>query len=270
MKTVIYQYYDGETTSGNEAGRRAMDKYATKIGSEYIYEQDPYWREDLGRYSPHYGTFKPIYTDEFYEFDYLMYADTDVFPREGLDENIFEEFAATGADVGICEEWNAPEARKRYTIGGGINNANDEKWCATIKEVYGAEMPRTKSGLPKVYNSGMIIWSKEGMQKARDQFLKFASFQAVVKAAGLPDFYTCDQPYIHAMLEVCDFNWITMPYKWNSSVHYDPGQKSQPRPILDLRDEDYNFVHIQLNGADNWDADKLHRVTNLPTEEWFL
>jgi len=39
---------------------------------------------------------------------------------------------------------------------------------------------------------------------------------------------------------------------------------------LDLRDEDYNFVHIQLNGADNWDADKLHRVTNLPTEEWFL
>ena len=54
MKTVIYQYYDGETTSGNEAGRRAMDQYATRIGSEYIYEQDPYWREDLGRYSPHY------------------------------------------------------------------------------------------------------------------------------------------------------------------------------------------------------------------------
>ena len=131
-------------------------------------------------------------------------------------------------------------------------------------------MPRTKSGLPKVYNSGMIIWSKQGMQKAREQFLKFASFQAVVKGAGLPDFYTCDQPYIHAMLEVCDFNWITMPYKWNSSVHYDPGQKSHPRPILDLRDEDYNFVHIQLNGADNWDADKLHRITNLPTEEWFL
>ena len=33
MKTVIYQYYDGETTSGNEAGRRAMDQYATRIGS---------------------------------------------------------------------------------------------------------------------------------------------------------------------------------------------------------------------------------------------
>jgi len=36
MKTVIYQYYDGETTSGNEAGRKAMSQYAKRIGSEYI------------------------------------------------------------------------------------------------------------------------------------------------------------------------------------------------------------------------------------------
>ena len=33
MKTVIYQYYDGETTSGNEAGRKAMSQYAKRIGS---------------------------------------------------------------------------------------------------------------------------------------------------------------------------------------------------------------------------------------------
>ena len=45
---------------------KTMEEYALRIGSEYIYEQDPYWRTDLGRYSPHYGTFKPIYEDEFY------------------------------------------------------------------------------------------------------------------------------------------------------------------------------------------------------------
>ena len=49
MKTVIYQYYDGETTSGNDG--RNNEEYALRIGSEYIYEQDPYWRTDLGRYS---------------------------------------------------------------------------------------------------------------------------------------------------------------------------------------------------------------------------
>lgn len=265
MKTAIYQYYDGQSTSGNDAGRKAMEEYATRIGADYIYEQDPRWRTDLGRYSPHYGTFKPIYTDSFYEYDYIMYADTDVFPREGLEENIFEGF---DAEVGICEEHNAPLARKLHTIGGGINNKNDEKWCSVIKEVYGKDMPRTSSGLPKVYNSGMIVWSKQGMEKARKNFKKFASFQAVVKGAGLPDFYTCDQPYIHAMLEVCEFDWVTMPYKWNSSVHYDPASKVKPRKIIDLREEDYNFVHIQMNGADNWSEEKLHRITNLPVEEW--
>jgi hypothetical protein len=86
----------------------------------------------------------------------------------------------------------------------------------------------------------------------------------------MPSFNTCDPPYIHAMLEVCEFNWKTMPYKWNSSVHYDPGVKSQPRPVIDLRKENCNFVHIQLNGADNFDEEKINRIVNLPDNEWNL
>ena len=261
MKTLIYQYYDGEVTSGHQAGIDAMKEYAERIGSEYLFELNPKWRTDLGRYSPHYGTFKPIYTDSFYKYDYVMYADTDVIPRQGLTDNIFEVFDATGCEVGICEEWNAPSARKKYTIGGGINNANDEKWVEVIEKTYSTTMPRTEGGLPKVFNSGMIIWSKDGMQKARDKFLKFSGFQAVVRGAGLPDFYMCDQPYIHAMLEVCDFNWEIMPYTWNSSVHYDPGDKSIDRAVIDLRNDDYKFVHIQMSGAGDWSADRIHEWT---------
>lgn len=78
MKTLIYQYYDGEVTSGHQAGIDAMKEYAERIGSEYLFELNPKWRTDLGRYSPHYGTFKPIYTDSFYEYDYVMYADTEI------------------------------------------------------------------------------------------------------------------------------------------------------------------------------------------------
>lgn len=266
MKTVVYQYYDGETTPGNEAGRKAMESYATSIGSEYIYEQDPYWRTDLGKYSPHFGTFKPIYEDEFYEYDYLMYADTDVWPRDGVTENIFEEFAKTGAEVGICEEWNAPMARKRHTIGGGINNANDMKWVEKVKEVYGKDMPLTADGLPRVFNSGMIVWSREGMKKARKSFKKFISYQAVM--VGLPSFYHCDQPYLSAMLEVCEFNWTVMDYKWNSSVHYDPGTRGPKRDVIDLRGDKCNFVHIQMSGANNMNHDQLHTITNKPVDEW--
>ena len=60
-----------------------------------------------------------------------------------------------------------------------------------------------------------------------------------------------------------------MDYKWNSSVHYTPGTSGDNRPVTDLRDNP-NFVHIQLRGADNWNEDKIIRVTNLPVGDWKL
>ena len=266
MKNLIYQCWDGDERSGNLAGIEAMEKYADKIGAEYVYEHNPKWRTDLGSYTANYGKFKPVYAYE--DYDNVMYADCDLVPRDDCGENIFESIK--DYEIGICEEVNAPLARKRHTIGGGINNANDEKWVGLVEKKWPVTMPRTTSGLPRVYNSGMILWSKDGMKKAREKFYPFEKYVKFTKAFNLPSFYTCDQPYIHAMLEVCEFNWKTMPYKWNSSVHYDPGVKSQPRPVIDLRKENCNFVHIQLNGADNFDKEKINRIVNLPVDEWNL
>ena len=263
MKTLIYQCWDGKERSGNLAGQALMKAYADKIGSDYVYEHNPQFRTDLGSYSANYGKFKPIY--EYNDYDFVMYADSDVVPKDDCKENIFEGF---DAELGICEEPNAPLTRNKHTIGGGINNANDEKWVELIEKKWPVKMPRTKSGLPKVYNSGMLLWSNDGMKKARDKFYDFAKYVKLMTAFKMPPFYTCDQPYIHAMLEVCKFDWKTMPYKWNSSVHYDPSVKTAPRPVIDLRKDNYNFVHIQLNGADNWDSNKIHRVVNLTVNEW--
>ena len=274
MKTVIYQYWDGVERPGNMAGLEAMKMYADRIGADHIYELNPKLQKDLGQYSPHYGKFKPIYDDKFADYYYIMYVDCDVVPTLNCTdinctENIFEEFAATGCEIGICEEINAPKTRKNFTIGGGINNANDEKWVNLIEKKWPVKMPRTNDGLPRVYNSGMLIFSKKGLRKAREKFFDFAKYVNFITVFKLPAFYTCDQPYVHAMLEVCGFDWTTMPYKWNSSVHYDPGVKTKPRPVIDLRNN-ANFVHVQLNGADDWDADKIHRVVNLPRKEWNL
>jgi hypothetical protein len=92
----------------------------------------------------------------------------------------------------------------------------------------------------------------------------------MVQAIGLPPFYTCDQPYLHAMLEVCKFNWITMDSKWNSSVHYVPKTGGNPRPVVDLRTPETNFVHVQLNGKHHFSASKLWDITNLPVDQWKL
>ena len=266
MKTLIYQYWDGTERPGNTAGVELMKAYADRIGAKHVYEKDIKFRTNLGSYSSSYGMFKPILEDN--DYDYIMYADCDVVPRDNCKENIFELLG--DHDIGICEEPNAPSARKKYTIGGGINNKNDEAWVDLIERKWNVTMPRTLDGLPKVYNSGMVLWSKAGMEKAREKLVDFAKYVNLINVFKLPPFYTCDQHYIHAMLEVCNFNWKVMPYKWNSSVHYDPGNKQQPRPVIDLRKDNCNFVHIQLNGADNFDKDKIHRIVNKPIEEWEL
>ena len=90
----------------------------------------------------------------------------------------------------------------------------------------------------------------------------------MIEGAQLPSFYTCDQPYLHAMLEIAKMNWTTMDYKWNSSVHYQPGTKD-PRPVVDLRDN-ASFVHVQLAGANEFDSKKMHRVVNDSVNEWAI
>jgi len=265
MKNIIYQYYDGIVNGCVRYSAERFKAYADKIGADYLFEDNPKYVTNLGQYSPHYGAFKPVYTDSFHEYDNVLFVDGDIFPVSDLEENIFDEF---DTEIGICEEWHAPDSRKKYNVAG-INNANDEKWVNLVESRWNVKMPRTKSGLPKVFNSGMVLYSNDGLKKARERFIPFNEYVSWIRRNGFPAFYTCDQPYLHAMLEVCEFNWKIMDYKWNSSVHFVPGT-SDPRPVIDFRDNKADFVHIQLRGKNNFDNDKIDRIVNLPTSMWNL
>ena len=269
MKTAIYQYWDGPVCSGNDAGSFAMKIYAKKIGADYFYEDNPGFVTDLGKYSPHYGAFKPLFDTRFDDYDYILFADTDVWPVEHITENIFDQFVGTDTEIGICEEVEQPIFRQKFNVGG-INSASDKRWMQMINSTFKVSLPVTKEGLPRVYNSGVVVYSKAGRLKAQQKFVQFDKYVSMVQATSLPPFYTSDQTYIHAMLDVCKFNWITMDNKWNSPVHYVPQTTGNPRPVVDLRTPETNFVHVQLNGKHHMDADKLHRITNLPVEDWNL
>jgi len=274
MKNLIYQYFDGPDLPGTRASVRSMKEYAERIGAEHLFEQDPNWLKgtygaDFGKYSPHYGCFKIIYDEYFEQYDNILFVDQDVMVVDDLQENIFD---LDVGHVGICTEGLQPELRKNQAISGIINNANDERWCQLLKQRWGVDMPRTESGLPKVYNSGVVLWSKAGREHARNNFVKFEEYVTLTRSTNppLPWFYMCDQPYLHAMLEVAGFDWTEMDPGWNHYVHYKPGTSGDNRPVTDYRNEDTKFVHIQLRGADDWDYDKLHRITNLPVSEWRL
>lgn len=267
MKALIYQYWDGKILEGVKAGSDAMKKYADRIGVDYLFEDNPRYRRDLGKYSPHYGQFK-ILEPQFDEYDKILFADTDVFPVEGLEENIFEQY---DCEIGICTEPFQPKHRLTSSVGG-ICNANDERWAKILRIVLRIEdIPRTEDNLPKVYNSGVVLYSRAGIEKAKERFIPFKEYVKMMEGRGMPTFYTCDQPYLHAMLQYCDFDWVEMDNNWNCYVHYvGPAGLDGKRKVNDTRTPDTKFVHIQLSAADHFDADKLWRITNLPEKDWKL
>lgn len=264
-KKLIYQYWDGTPTSECEASVKAMKNYAEEIGAEHLFELGPKFVTDLGKYSPHYGQFKVVFDESFDKYDQILFTDTDVFPVEDLQESIFDELAPTD-DIGIVEEWQQTEVRKKHTVAG-INHQNDLQWARIVENKWDVQMPRAKCGSVKAYNSGVVLWNRSGLEKAKKNFVPFKEYVNLIRAAGLPVFYTCDQPYLHAMLEVAELNWKSMDYKWNSSVHYVPGTSGR-RPVNDLRNDEANFVHVQLAGATNFDEERLHRVVNMPVWAW--
>ena len=108
MKNLIYQYWDGDLTPGCIAGTKSMKKYANRIGAKYLFEHSPRFVTNLGLYSPHYGSFKPVYDESFHVYDNVLFTDTDVFPVDDLEENVFDNFTA---DVGSCTEPDQPYLR---------------------------------------------------------------------------------------------------------------------------------------------------------------
>ena len=267
MRNLIYQFWDGRVRPSVHAGVANMKKYAEYVGADYVFEDNPKWIKslgmDFGNYSAHYGAFKPLWNKKYRDYDNILFCDTDIFVRDNCDENIFEQF---GKDIGICEE---PFQPKQRTITlGRITSELDERWASLMKKEYDADVPRTNEGLVKIYNSGVVLYSQKGAQHAREKWERFSDYVKIIRQAGLDSFYTCDQPYLHAMIFATDMNVQFMDLKWNSYVHGTRDKFQVARRIVDHRTHDTCFVHCQFPGADNMNAEQLWRITNLPRKEW--
>jgi hypothetical protein len=260
MKNLIYQYWDGDhTRSGVVAGVKAMKRYADTIGAEYIFEANPKYANscgfNFGPYTPHYGAFKPIL--QGWDYDNILFADTDVFPVHDLKQNIFEQ---NFAGIAVCRErWQTSNKPLHLREA-------DKQWAKIVEKHYEIQIPKDELGNVIIYNSGVVLYSRYGIELAQKYFVRFDEYVNLV-AGKLPVFYISDQPYLHAMLMKKGMQWSELNEDWNRYVHYLP-ETSDPRPVNDTRTETTKFVHIQLRGADDWSEEKLWRVTNRPLEEW--
>lgn len=244
-----------------EASVRNMGEYAARIGAQHRFDRDPRIAGKRCDVPGYFEWLNPILDESFSGYEFVLSVDCDVFCVEGLSRSIFEESVG---DVGICTEPYQPTYRAQ--LQGPICAANDEKWARFVKQRYGVELPRIDGRL-KVYNAGVVLFSADGLAKARESFEPFQKYIDAARTFGLPRFYCVDQNYFHAMM-VKHLDYTELDNGWNSYVHYIGKPEDKPRPINDSRDANTKMVHIQLRGADDFPADKLHRITNRPQADW--
>lgn len=268
MKNLIYQVWAGKLRPGCEYSAMLVKEYAARIGADYRLDIDPNIASSTCDVPMYFEWLNPMLDDTFLEYDNVAVLDLDVYPVDGLTESIFDECA--GYDCGICTEPFQGEYRASTTIGGHINSQNDEAWAKVVKKLYNVDLPRDSKGYLKVFNAGVVVFSRESLEIARKNFIPFQQYINDMRKAKLGRFYTVDQNYFHVMM--CKYyNYVELQKGWNSYIHYIRGPLSKTTPIHDGRPVSANrLVHIQLSNADYFENEKLYNITNKPMSQWNL
>lgn len=271
-RNLILQVWVGPIRPGVQASVDNIKLYANAIGADHEFSLDPTTGMSLSGVSKgYYDWMNPIVDRKYDKYDNIAVIDCDVYTPDGMTENIFD---VPYEDFGICTEPEQPKLRAQDP-GGRIGQAADEKWATILKQRLGIALPRDDQGLLKVYNAGVVLFSRAGIEKARKRFLTYIDYINLIRSYGMDRFYWLDQNYFHAMM-VGYTNYTELNNDWNALIHYQgkrDDKKERPgygRAINDPRTTTTKFAHVQLSEADHYDADKIWRIVNLPQEEWNL
>jgi len=265
MKNIIYQYWKGPLKPGIKLSTKLMKEYADRIGAEFRFDHNIEIASKTCDCPIYYEPANPLVDDSFDEYDNVLLIDIDVFPVDGLSENIFETLM--WEDAGICTEPKQPYYRSIYNVAG-ITTQNDNKWADVLRNRWGIEYTYDDQKRPMVYNTGVVVISKKGLQKMKKNWPSFQEYIDEMRKQGLPRFYTLFQDYFSAYIHQEGFEFQRMNNGWNSYMHK---VGSHPKAkIGDTRTEETKMVHIMFRTADDWPEDALLRVTNNPVDEWNL
>lgn len=264
MKKLVYQYWNGDVPPGARASFASVAAYAKRIGASHRADENGNWSRTIGGNTRQYDMLRPVFDDEFGEYDKVLFLDADIFAVDGVADDIFE---IPVGDMGICVEPHQPGLRA--SMKGGISAASDEKWAAAMEKKWGMKLPRDGKGRLLVYNSGVVMYTRKGIGIMRKRFVTPSEYLAVVPGS-LHNLYRSDQNYLHAMMFKAGLDFAELSTDWNSIVHFLGSRSDRVRPVHDGRGPDAKFVHIQLSNADHWRPETLWRVANLGQGEWRL
>lgn len=272
-KNLIYQYWEGNAIPFYASvSQNQMKDYADFCEADYRFDLNHHYFNNTTLYSQYYNAFRPIFDKNFYEkYEKILFCDLDIFITNlGKSNNIFDEPIN---NIGICEEKQQPELRygNLCQTMSSINGDNDEKWAKKIESYMKIKLPRDEKNRLKVFNSGVVLYTQDGLSIARENFMKFSSYIDITKSAVSNSFYQLDQNYLHSMLEYAFKGNYTIldADKWNAQMHRIIIDKNRNTNIFDGRTKKTNFVHMQIRPRDKLTSTQMiETVINEPVNSW--
>ena len=262
MKNIIYQYWKGDLKPGVVYSTELIKEYAERIGADYRFDHNKTIAGKVCSIPIYYEPANPLVDPYFDEYDNVALIDIDVFPVENLNENLFDQL--NGEDAGICTEPEQPFFRSTMDVAG-ITYLNDMRWTRYLKDKWNVKYSYDEKNRPMVYNTGVVVISKEGLKKMKTQWPSFQEYVNGIQTIRMPRFYYLFQDYFSAFIHMDGFKFKKMHNGWNSYMHK---LRSHPNATInDTRTEDTKLVHIMFRTADDWPRETLWAITNSPLEE---
>ena len=106
MKNIIYQYWQGNLKPGVVYSTELMKKYADKIGAEYRFDHNKIIAGKKVNVPIYYEPANPLVDDSFDEYDNVALIDIDVYPKDNLEENLFDQI----------KDKDCPSGKTVYTV----------------------------------------------------------------------------------------------------------------------------------------------------------
>lgn len=210
MRTLLYQFWKGPVPDYARLSCRLFEDYAKRYGADYRFDVDPEFFK--GKYSEYYHALRPIYDDDFLKYDRVIFIDADVYPKANASDGIL---TCKVEHIAMVEEL-AEEIRADRPKW--LNDRNDNRWALVSTGVFGSRLPRKPDGKPRVFNSGVIVYTRDGLIAARERFPSIKLYSAVMRAALLPRFYRLDQNYLGMACFRKGISFNVLEQRWNCIV----------------------------------------------------
>ena len=217
MKTCIFQYWIGEEPQWVKISKRKFKEYADAVGADYIFSNQLKYCNNS-----YFENLRVLHDPLFSKYDRVLYVDVDVIPENF--NNIFDEKIR---DVGLIPEYR-PKGMNADPFFGLTKVEIQYKLAASYFKVP-VYTPKTVKASYLMFNSGVILWSKEGIQKAAKHFMNWERWHYILEGN-----MSLDQPYINGQVQK-HLDYTELELKWNCYPKFRFYEGKEPKEM--------NFVH---------------------------